>query len=193
MTTTWSETLKQFQITLSNGDLTALGNGGAFNAVGLSTPSGVIGSGIKFYWTVTCNAGAPGVGVGNASTNLADAAFLGQDANSLANYNGAVFLNNTQVATVAGFGIGDVVCMACNGHNQIFFATNATPNVLSGGVDVSSLGDVFPAYNVKGAEQVTLNPGPTMAFAAPAGYSLFNPPAGSFVETLYFMRRKSRR
>lgn len=195
MTTTWSPTQKNFFITLSNGNLTALGiQTGGLNACGLAVPGAVMSAGAKKYWEYAIQAvdvpdgSQPGVGVGNISTNLADSVYLGIDPNSLANYSGAVFLNNIQIASIPGYTLGDTVGVAVDRtlnliwfRNQGGFAWNAggtaNPATGVGGIDISSLGDIYPAYNVKMTEQITTNFGATaFAFTVPAGFTGFDSP-----------------
>lgn len=187
---TWSPTQHQNTIILSNGLLTATGASGAggFNAVGLAIITSVITAGQKLYCEITVDAvdvpdsSQPGFGVGNINTSIADAAFLGQDTNSIANYSGLIFSGST-VATIPGYGLGDTIGIAVIGGNGIWWTADqsgatwnaggtANPATGVGGFNIAPMGDVYLAYNVKNTEQVTINFGATaFKYSVPAGFN----------------------
>lgn len=209
MTVTWSPTLKSAHVTLSNGSLTATtdGSGGLNFTGGIVVPAGAIAAAAKFVWDTTITTTGGNLGIVNGSWPFTDSIFLGNDLNGIGNYGvSGVFLNNTLVTTLAGMNPGDIVQTACIGGSLIWWRVNGggwnndilanqNPATATGGISIAALGTpVYPAYNVQGAAgAVTANFGPSLSQTPPAGFSLFNPPVSSFVETRYFALHKSRR
>jgi hypothetical protein len=53
---------------------------------------------------------------------------------------------------------------------------NQNPATNTGGIDISTMGDVYPAYNVRNTgsgDMQTVSFGPAFAFAPPAGFTGF--------------------
>lgn len=186
----WSPSFKNAHVVLSNGNLTAATDATpTLHFAGRSATG--IGAGSKKYWEVTINAVSAahdgGVGVASAANTFADDAYLGSQASGLGYYNGdgAVFSNALTVTTLQAFGAGDVIGIACIGGSLIWFRVNGgswnndvignqNPATSTGGVDISALGSVFPAYDLKneGAPaQLTANFTGSFGTAAPAGFT----------------------
>lgn len=210
MTVTWSPTLKSANVTLSNSNLTATtdGSGGLNFTGGIVVPAGAIAAAAKFVWDFTITATGGNPGLINGSWAFIDSQYLGIDGNSIANFgiSPGVVYNNATLTTLAAMNPGDIVQTACIGGSLIWWRVNGggwnndilanqNPATATGGISIAALGTpVYPAYNVGGAAgAVTANFGPSLSQTPPAGFSLFNPPVSSFVETRYFALHKSRR
>lgn len=190
MTTTWSATSKNAHAVLSNGSLTAATDGAATHSVGIATS--VIGVGVKIYWEAPINTSAApheiGSGLANASQTFADDDFMGNSAFSIGAYNdGAVYKNFsgtlTQFATVGTFNAGDTQCLAAIGGSKLWvringgnwnndILANQDPANNIGGLDISDLGAVFPAFDAQNTGKLTANFGATaLAFPVPGGFT----------------------
>lgn len=193
MTTIWGAS-KNAHAVLSNGSLTAATDGAATHCVGVATASA--GTGVKRYWEAQNNISAAtheaGAGLANASQTFVDNDFLGNSAFSIGAYNdGAVYKNYsgtvTQFATVGSFIAGQTQCFATFGgklwiridnggwNNDILANQDPANNI--GGLDISDLGTVFPAFDVQNTGKLTANFGSTnFAFTPPAGFTGFDIP-----------------
>jgi SPRY domain len=189
---TWDPSFKNANLTLSGGNLIATGGALTFQFTSaLSTGSITAGKKKYFEVTVTANgstAGTFGVGVGNASTQLGNNQYLGLDLNSIGAYdNGNVFMNATQIATVAPFATGSVVCTAVDfTAGLIWWRTNngnwnnsstANPATGTGGISIGAAGTLSPAialyYDGVTLDVATGNFSSSTSFTPPAGFSTF--------------------
>lgn len=170
--TTLDPAQKGPSITLSNGDLTLTSTGGWNNVRGTQSRS----SG-KYYWEVTPSAGDGGIGVSNASGNLAS--YLGATANSLGYTNDGTIYPTFDSSPGAYVG-GNVIGVAVNlDTDKIWFAKNGAwtgnPVAGTGGSTIAPLGaDVFPAV-ASVNNPLTVNFGSTpFAHAAPTGFKAWD-------------------
>jgi hypothetical protein len=183
-TTTWNPADKSADITLSGGNLIAIGNNvsGAFGAVRAIASAS---SGLKYYEGMVSATSNPQIGVANASATLAN--FVGFDVNGTGYvHNGNVFINNSVVGAIQTFTSGDTIGIAFNLTTQkIWFRTNGgnwnndiignqNPATGTGGISTASMaaGPYFPACGAfSNADQWTANfGGSTFANAAPSGF-----------------------
>lgn len=177
---TWDVTNKNANDTISGGGLVVTDGGPAADHVGRgTTATTAITAGIKRYWEVkdTLNGVNAGAGICNATLTFPDAQFLGQTANGLGYINdGNVWRNFAQLITISSFTTGDILGFACDGGNKIWLAKNnvfsGVPGV-SGGLDISAMGTVFPAYNSQTGVVLTANFGSSFAFTPPSGFTAF--------------------
>lgn len=193
MATTWSGTNKATQSLLSNGSLTATGDGTNSDFGGQATAS--ISGSQKIYFETSADVVVtthPGFGFGNASQNFNS--FLGTDVNSIGYFtNGQVFFNGGLLTTIGSYTTAAIVGSAidfANAHcwwtldgatwnSAILALQNPVGNV--GGVALSVGGTVFPAYNLLTTAATTANFGATtftystlFATLQAAGYSSFD-------------------
>lgn len=181
--TTWDPASKSAHALLSNGNLTATGDGTVGNFIGLATSS--ISGTQKNYLETTADvlvSTSPGFGLANVSESLAN--FLGATANSIGYFdNGQVFFNNTLVTTIATYTTGNVIGTAVdfalgkvwwrvnggNWNNDII--ANQNPATGTGGISIGVAGTVFPAYNLNtnAATTARFSSG-SWGTAAPAGF-----------------------
>lgn len=157
-----------------------------------TTATTAVGAGIQRYSEFTITAtplSSCGPGVANVSNTFADNEYLGLSVNSLGYYpNGQVFVNNVNIATIQGYAAGAIIRWACKGGSKLWLAVdgggwnndiiaNQNPATNTGGIDISALGTVYPAYTVASNggvnEIIAANFGPTFAFTPPAGYTSF--------------------
>lgn len=190
--TTWSTTDHDGHTTLSNGNLTATADATATSAYTSGRATTSIASGEKRFWSVTVVANANGennaVGVASAGFTLND--WLGDNNDAIGHYGvtGNVYLNyigtSTAVATLNTAAVGDVVDIAVYGGNNVWFRVNggnwndnpsADPATNTGGLSISGLGTVWPAYTLMkdtNSASYTANFGATtFPYAPPSGYS----------------------
>lgn len=174
MTTTWSTTAKNANVTLSNGNLTATASGFFCGRTDLFVTAGQKRT-IEFTFTAV---GDPtGGGVCNASASLADGRFIGDALTGTGHYeDGHCWKAFLIVEELSTFGAGDVVGVHVEGGNKVWWSKNGVfdngdnPATNTGGVDISGMGDVAFAYVVNGP--LTANFGATpLAFAPPAGFT----------------------
>jgi hypothetical protein len=170
---------------ISNGALTATAGSAVAYQPGRSIDAGLVGSGFKYYWTsvfgTLAAAGSSSTGVGNASFVFANGNYLGINNNSIGWFDdGTVIRNNVTIATYGIPAVGDVLGTAIWGGNKLWFSRNGVwqsgdPNTLTGGIDISTLGDVYPAYNVtyngSVASAVTFAFGSVFVQPAPTGFT----------------------
>lgn len=189
MTTTWSATDKNAHVALSNGALTAATDG-TLNLHFAGRSSAAIGAGDRKFWELTITAldalHDAGVGIVNASETFGDDSFLGSQSNGIGYYDGdgSVFSAGGLIATMAAFGAGDIIGIACHGGSRLWLRVNGgfwnnfgtdDPAIDMGGFDISAMGVLFPAFNVRSGSQITANFGATaFAFAAPSGFTGFD-------------------
>lgn len=178
-----SATDKNSNIAISGGSLVATDGGGAVNHAGRGdTATTVIGAGIKRYFEVRPTSLSTGFGVGaaNSSNTFADADYLGGQANSIAWFaDGSVFFNGAPTTSAATYTGTDVLGVAVDGGNKIWFSVNGTftgnPGAGTGGTAIGVTGDVYPGYNLQGGGVATFNFGATtFNTAAPSGFSGFD-------------------
>lgn len=190
-TAVWDATAKNANVVLSGGNLTAADNGVTFvNLAGRGDTS--VASGQKRYWEVTITSGPPGgmgVGIANSSKTWANDSYLGLETNSIGYFgDGNVWYNNASAATLATVAAGDVVCVALDAGNKIWWRKNGgnwnnsgtdNPATNTGGVTLAGglTGTVYAGYNVRNegtTGQLTANFGATaFAFTPPSGFTSF--------------------
>jgi hypothetical protein len=188
MTTTWSITAKQQDIELSNGNLTALCGAGKGYSAGASDTFILAGQRIYFeiHLDVLAQVGSTSAGIANALNTYAVGEYLGKSNNSIGYFDdGTVIRNNATIATYSVPTVGNTIGVAVKGGDMVWFSLNgvwqgADPNTFTGGIDISTLGDVAPAYNVVGTigrTQITVNFGATaFKYPLPSGYTSFDFP-----------------
>lgn len=188
----WDSTQKNSNVALTNSDLTATSDGSPASThfAGRAVAGAVIGSGVKRYWEITVtNSGTfasndAGTGVCNSSQTFADNTFLGSSTNSISYYcGGDVYYNSSAITSIGNWQATVTICVACDGGNAIWWRVGsgnwngsgtADPATNTGGVSISSMGDVFPAYNVRNSGSLTANFGATaFAHTPPSGFSGF--------------------
>jgi hypothetical protein len=183
-TTTWNPSDKNASITLSGGNLTAASSAGSF----VSLRAIASHSTGKFYRenTVVQSANPNNInagGIANSTAGLSN--YMGVDTNSVSIFGaGGVFLNNVNIATVAAYGVGDVLCDAVDlGALLIWFRTNgglwnnsgtANPATGAGGISIASLagGPYLPSASMDTTIDImTANFGATAyAQSVPSGF-----------------------
>lgn len=175
----WSAADKNSNIVISGADLVATDSSGvaADHAGRGDTATTTIGSGIKRFWKVVPNVLATQIGVGvcNAIQAFADTVWLGSSVQSVGWYNnGAVYTGGGGVATFGTYVQGDTLGIAVTGAGMMWGSVNGVftgdPVAGTGGVDISGMGDVFPAYDLQGNDSVTAI---FAASDAPSGFSAF--------------------
>jgi hypothetical protein len=183
MATVWSSVTKEAAIVLSNGGLTALcGTGRSYSPGACDT---FITAGQLIYFEVHLDVlsqlGATAVGIANASNSYALGQYLGRSNNSIGYFDdGTLIRNDVTLATFTVPVVGDTIGVAVKSGDKAWFRLNGVwqsgdPNTLTGGTDISTLGDVNPAYSVVGTvveTQNTANFGATaLQSAKPTGFS----------------------
>jgi hypothetical protein len=186
MTTTWSATTKESHIILSNGNLTALCGAGQSYSPGACDTFITSGQTIYFEvrFDVLAQAGATAAGIANASNTYSSGQYLGITNNAIGYFDdGTVIRNNATIATYSVPAQGDTIGVAVKSGDKLWLSLNGVwqsgdPNTLTDGIDISSLGDVAPAYSVVGTStqtQNTANFGATvLAHTAPTGFLTFD-------------------
>lgn len=199
MATTWNPSDKDANIVLSGGNLVATSSAGSGTVNTAVRATTAISATIKQYFEVTIT-GTIGqymsVGVMNATASLVanvgqtnGAAFVkGYSGNSFSNIyrNGGATATNYpnpaagQTIRVAVDRTANRVWWAVNNNTWSGSAvwmgdtsTNNDPNTGLGGLDITSVtGTIYPAYSSAWTGDVaTLNPGPTLTYAVPSGFS----------------------
>lgn len=183
----WSTTIKNANANLSNGNKTALGAPGSSYTPGAQ---GIfVTAGLKRYFEVRLDvlggAGSTSVGLANASNIYTDGSYLGLTNNSIGCFDdGQIIRNNITLTTVAVPVVTNIICIAFTSGSKMWervgngnwlndIIANQNPATATGGVDISTLGDVTPAYNViglTGPSRITANFGPSFTFTPPAGF-----------------------
>jgi hypothetical protein len=188
MSTTWDPVNKNASIALSNGNLTATHNGTpGLNIAGRAIDAATVTTGQKIYWlTQIANdaSASDGTGAGccTAAETFADGQWLGNVTTGFAIYDdGKIYQNGVAIRTLTPWVEGTWIGHALWGKNRYWVSINGVwqdgdPNTLTGGLDVSALADLIPAYNVwnqAGVMGVVLaNFGATaLAFPAPTGFT----------------------
>lgn len=181
---TWDPTAKNANATLSNGNRTVT-SAAATHSAGRATTA--VGAGEKRYWETPIDETGGGdgdhnigVGVVSASQTYGNDAYLGSQTHGIGRYNtGNVFRNGEVIATVGTFAKGNVMRHALTGHNRYWTAVGAgawepsgDPAAGTGGIDVSGMGDLYPAYNARNNGQGTLD-ATAFAHTPPSGFSGF--------------------
>lgn len=174
---TWSATDKNANITITGSGLIATDGGAAANHTGRgTTATTTIGAGIKrFFKVVPTNITGFAAGICNASFVFTDGNYLGVDANGLGWFpTGQVFRSGALLTTIASYVQGDTLGFAVTGAGNLWGSVNGVftgdPVAGTGGIDISAMGDVFPAYTLQGGGIATA------LFAAsdpPSGFSIF--------------------
>lgn len=203
MPTTWDPAAKNANVVLSGGDLVASYSvADSTHYAGRATDS--IAAGNKRYWEITITnaaVGSPGVGIVNATPTFGNGEFLGGDGgsgnNSIGYYNtGDIFYAFTNPAVYATWTTGDVICVALDAGNKIWWRVNggnwnnsfaSNPATNNGGMDLASKpinGTVYPAYSVRvnsaGTTSITANFGASaFAFTPPSGFTALDTPGNA--------------
>jgi hypothetical protein len=191
---TLSGTDKNSNVVISGAGLvaTASNNTSNYEAGRGFTATTAMASGAKRYVETTMTNiqhNVTSLGLCNASETFADGAYVGSQANGLTYFkNGQVFKNGAAIVSgLAAFGVNDVIGMAIDAGNKVWFRKNGgnwnndvignqDPASNLGGIDISALGTVYPAYNLAAwptnlNEIITFNFGPTFAFPPPSGFT----------------------
>lgn len=179
----WSEIIINSNIVLSSGDLVATAGAGLAYQGGAAT--GTVTVGQKRYWLgrliTLAGPGTTAMGIANASNTYNTGQYLGITNNAIGFFDdGTVIRNNATIATLTTPVAGDYVNMAVDGQNKLWLGVNGVysgnPAAGTGGIDISTLGDVLPAYSVVGFGGPTVIEGifgGSLPFAAPVGFSIF--------------------
>ena len=196
---TWSTTDKHGNISISGDGLVAQAISGNVWKGGRATKSRATG---KLYFEATIGSGDLGVGLGNASANLAN--YIGADANGVflyadPTYGRGVFIAGNSIGswTSGTIAAGDVVQVAVDLDAKRLWAkrasdttwntsATASPATGTGGYDISgpAASALFPAVSIANVgPTVTGNFGASAFAAAPprgfAPWDLAAPPAGN--------------
>ena len=185
--TTLNPSNKSIHIALSNGNLTATGDGSGSGGV---TSTNVRSSG-KLYFEVTVtteNSQAPCIGVANGSYSINVIPGTDSDLSIGYNQNGEVLYNSSDQDIVGGINAGNVVAIAVDITDGIFWAVNLTtasgwngktlangnPATGVGGINISAMGSSL--YALVGmnsnAFEATINFGATsFTGTVPSGFS----------------------
>lgn len=185
VTTTFDPVATSGGVTLSNGNLTATGNGGANFSAAVAT---IYKSTGKFYFEMTSSAGgvAIGLGIQNASAGV-NVAYPGSDSNGIGWINdGRVLVNNSSiVSNIATWAAGNTMGSAVDlSNSKIWFRigslwnndvlANQNPATNTGGISLSTViaGPYTPAISVvANGDAMTANFGNTAyAQTAPVGF-----------------------
>jgi hypothetical protein len=195
--TTLNPADKEAHISLSGGNLTALGTAGWTGSVrvvdGQSTG--------KYYWECTFNASAAGSGVGANISALAIATIFSGAGTGQAGVvqNGSVYVDGSTTITVGGVGSqtisfgtitsGTVICVAIDVPNKLIWwrlgaagnwNNNASRNPATGagGVSIPNISTAYPSLSFGGADTIIANFG-SSAFtgAVPSGFTAGFPAA----------------
>jgi hypothetical protein len=190
--TTLNPSDKESHITLSGGNLTALGTAGWEGIVravdGRSTG--------KFYWELTFNAGSNNSGVGVALSSLSlFTTFSGSVTSGHCGLvrGGVVYVNGSTSLTIGGvpassinFGAissGTVICIAIDMAAKLIWfrlgaggnwnnSSSRDPATGAGGVSISSVTTAYPTLCISGADTIIANFGSTaFAGAVPSGFT----------------------
>jgi len=167
---TWDTVLCDANITLSGGNLTATGDGGA---AGDSCLSNVGKSSGKWYWEITIvSADANGSlsGIGTSAKTLST--WLGNDAVSYGYYsaNGRKFFNSANLGYGATYTTGDVIGVALNmDDGEIeFFKNGTTQGVAYTGIS----GTFYAGMSAWATNSLTANFGATpFSYTEPFGFN----------------------
>ena len=193
--TTWNPADKSANVTLSNGNLSAIStsNAGGYGVRGTSNRTGA-----KYYFEVTVSGTISdvGIGVASASANVNTAGSTTQAA--IINVNGSyVYVNGSNVGSYGIFFVnGDVCCIAVDLiNNQIWFRRNGgiwnnnaanNPATNTGGFSISALtSPLYPwvFWNITTTPSITANFGATnFTQAIPSGFTAWDT---SFPATTY--------
>jgi hypothetical protein len=185
--------------TLSGGNLT---DTGTTTADSTARATGSLTAGGKFFWSyavATIDTARPGVGIANATANLAT--FLGQDFNSIGYQpSGTVLINSAVFATLASYTAPATIDVAVDLTNsKIWFRPNGgnwnnsgsdNPATNTGGLSLATLnaGPYFPAAYVSNTSALTANFGASaFTYAAPSGFVSPSSSAGCRAGGLFFM------
>lgn len=188
---TWSAINKATLAALSTDKLTASIATDGTNFSGRSDTS--IASGAKRHWEaiVVNDSGANcGVGIVNASETFEAGEWIGHQANGVALYSDGKLYKNAVSLIDLGlpFTSGARLCFEVDDGGKLLWirigaagdwngSGTANPATGAGGVDISDLGAVFPAYNVFSTAGVSgtvlLVPGPTFGTTPSAGFTGF--------------------
>ncbi len=178
---TWNPSDKDAGITLSGGNLTTTGSGGARTTASVSTG--------KAYWEILCNQISGENSVSGPGYTDAATSFATSRSNGIIN---CVFLpngniNNGSGATVgAGFANGDTLCVAVDfGAKKSWFRKNGgnwnnsgsnDPTTGVGGVSFGNTGPYFALVNGSdGSTSYTANFGASsFSFTMPSGFTSWN-------------------
>lgn len=178
---------KNANISLSGGDLIATDDGDTLDHVGRGdTATTLVGSAEARYWeiTVTNLTTQFSVGVCNSSNTFGDSSYLGGQAHGFGWYpDGSIYNSGSGVASAGAYAEGDILGVAVIGGDRVWFSVNGVftgnPVAATGGVDISALGDLFPAYGLQSGGVATFNFGATaLSNAPPIGFTTFDSEAG---------------
>jgi hypothetical protein len=181
---TWSATDKNANVAISGAGLIATDTSGVdTDHCGRgTTATTLITTGMKRFWKIQVNVfGGTNLGVGlcTAAYTFTDGKFLGDASGSLSigwdGADGSVFFNSGAVANFGIFGAGAALTIAVSKPlGKMWGAVNGVfsgdPVAGTGGVDISTMGDCFPAYDLKSTGAVTAT---FAATGGPTGYSIF--------------------
>lgn len=163
---TWNPADKGANVSLSNGNLTALNVAGS-NELVRSTLGKSTG---KWYWELTVGAVRQDLGVANASESLTT--FTGASANSTGyNSSGSIFRNSSVLASVAAYAPGDVIGIALDmtAGTVAFYKNNVLQYTATG-----LTGTMYAAGGGTSSSpsSVTANFGATaLVYSPPAGFN----------------------
>jgi len=172
---TWNSATTDAGVTLSNGDLTATSNLGAW-ASAFTTISKTTG---QWYWEITLDAtpyNGPAIGIIESSYSSTDTYFTQSVYGWGFRVDGQKETNDTQAGYVSAYSVGDIVGVALDlDAGTIRYYVNGVPQ----GVGFTSLsGDFYGAVSVNGLAGLT-------AFTANFGATAFAfEPPGGFCEGL---------
>jgi hypothetical protein len=185
--TTWNPSDKAAQVTLSNGNMTALLSTSSFGSVKATT-----GQGVGYYFELTYSVVTGGsIGIGNASANAAS--WMGADGNSLAyNTSGQCYFSGTQIGTGTTWGAGDVMGLYYSGASQIKIYKNGTLILTSASVPSGTT--LYPAATIATLnDSVTVNFGVSAFSALPSGATAWDSSSAAapfiFPRNRHYVRR----
>jgi hypothetical protein len=161
--TTWNPSDKAAQITLSNGNMTALLSTSSFGSVKATT-----GRGVGYYFELTYSVVTGGsIGIGNISANASS--WMGADGNSLGyNTGGRCFINGADIGGGAAWGAGDAIGIYYNGSSQLKVYKNGTLTLTSNTIPSGTT--LYPATTIATLnDSVTVNFGVSAFSALPSG------------------------
>lgn len=183
----WSNYEKNGNVAISGAQLVATANpAGNFQQAGRGTAETVITGTDRKYFEVTITslsgAGPYGaaVGLSDSAAGFGNDAAIGHDSHSLAYWpTGEVFRFFAVQFTLSTFAAGAVIGVAVDRalgkawlrKDAGAWGPSGDPAAGTGGMDISTMGDVYPAYSIFPPGSLTLNAGGTaFAHAAPAGF-----------------------